>query len=151
MKKFFLVILFLVIGVFFTFSNEAKAIALQTLRIEAQVDPGGQVVSNITLFNDQENTLVIYPSIEGFTDSGDETGNPTFVPVDEDVDDLPNWILFNAEKYSIAPGESIDVPIVIDIPKDAEPGGHYATVFFGSVPTNKEKGNVQLGSRIGTL
>ena len=151
MKKFIVGFVLVALGVLMWQLQSANAIALQTLRIEATVDPGGQVASVIRLFNDQENALILYPSVEGFTDSGDETGNPTFIPIDRDVNDLPNWVLFNAEKYTIAPGEFLEVPIVIDIPINAEPGGHYATVFFGSVPSGKERGNVQLGSRIGTL
>lgn len=151
MKKFLVSFVLAVLGILMWQLHSANAIALQTLRIEATVDPGGQVATIIKLFNDQESAMILYPSVEGFTDSGDETGNPTFMPIDRDVNDLPNWVLFNAEKYSIAPGEFLEVPVVIDIPADAEPGGHYATVFFGSVPSGKEKGNVQLGSRIGTL
>lgn len=151
MKKFFLALMFGMGILFFLNINSVDAIALQTLKIEQEVVPGGQIATVIKLFNDQEAPLVIYPSIEGFTDSGDETGNPTFMPIDSDINDLPNWIIFNEEKYVIPVGERIEVPIVIDIPKNAEPGGHYATIFFSSVPTGSDNGTVQLGSRIGTL
>ena len=151
MKKFILTFIVVIEILFFTHLNCVEAIALQTLKIEQDVVPGGQIATVIKLFNDQEARLIIYPSIEGFTDSGDESGNPTFMSIDNDINDLPNWIIFNEEKYVIPVGEKIEVPIVIDIPKNAEPGGHYATIFFSSVPTGLDNGTVQLGSRIGTL
>ncbi len=134
------------------FVNQAQAITLHTLKIEASVEPGAQIVENIKLFNDQEKTLVLYPFTEAFKDSGDESGNPTFVPVDPDRDVLPNWVIFNSEVYSIAPGEYLEFPVIINIPKNAEPGGHYGVIFFGTVPQSESrKTGVQLGMKIGVL
>lgn len=138
--------------VFVGFINHAQAITLHTLKIEASVDPGAQIVENIKLFNDQEKTLVLYPFTEAFKDSGDESGNPTFVPVDPAVDALPNWIIFNSEVYSIEPGQYLEFPVVINIPQNAEPGGHYGVIFFGTVPQSESrKTGVQLGMKIGVL
>lgn len=138
--------------VFLGFVSQAQAITLHTLKIEASVEPGAQIVENIKLFNDQEKTLVLYPFTEAFKDSGDESGNPTFVPVDPDMDALPNWVIFNSEVYSIAPGEYLEFPVIINIPKNAEPGGHYGVIFFGTVPQSESrKTGVQLGMKIGVL
>ncbi|HPL93015.1 MAG TPA: hypothetical protein PLB38_01900 [bacterium] len=132
--------------------NQASAITLHTLKIEASVEPGEQIVENIKLFNDQEKPLVLYPFTEAFKDSGDESGNPTFVPVDPDLNALPNWVIFNSEVYTIQPGEYLEFPVIINIPKNAEPGGHYGVIFFGTVPQSESrKSGVQLGMKIGVL
>lgn len=144
-------LLSLVFGAF-ALLNQAQAITLHTLKIEASVEPGAQIVENIKLFNDQEKNLVLYPFTESFKDSGDESGNPTFVPIDSSVDELPNWVIFNSEVYNIAPGEYLEFPVIINIPKNAEPGGHYGVIFFGTVPQSEsKKSGVQLGMKIGVL
>lgn len=152
MKLFLKGLLLSLVFVSLLFVSQAEAITLHTLKIEASVEPGAQIVENIKLFNDQEKNLVLYPFTESFKDSGDESGNPTFVPIDSNVDELPNWVIFNSEVYNIAPGEYLEFPVIINIPKNAEPGGHYGVIFFGTVPQSEsKKSGVQLGMKIGVL
>jgi len=43
--------------------------------------------------------------------------------------DVYKWAEFDQDKYHLEPGQSVDVPYRLNVPKDASPGGHYGVLF----------------------
>lgn len=61
------------------------------------------------------------------------------------------WFTIEKSEFSIKPKETISIVVIIHIPKDALPGGHYAGVFFEPVPAKDTKESksytaIQVGS-----
>lgn len=125
---------------------KAEAITLSPARIEVNADPGTTITKDITVYNDQEKAATYYISYSNFEAQG-ETGSPRFV---EPKSGLGTWMDAGKSVY-LEPGQSKNIPLSIKIPSDAYAGGHFAVVFFGTVPESKDGGQVTVGAKTGTL
>jgi hypothetical protein len=136
----------IVVTFLFGISGIAHALTLTPIRLEIAGDPGQLVVEQMTLINESSTNQTYYSSYANFEAEG-ETGTPTFVPA---KDDLGTWMEVSPS-VTLAPAESKIVPIKINIPKDADAGGHFAAIFWGTTPTNTAPGSVAIGAKTGML
>jgi hypothetical protein len=99
------------------------------------------------ILNEQAEAKTFFSSFENFEPSGD-TGSPRFVG---NTGNLSTWI-DTEDRIDIAQGEKIVVPYTITIPADAEPGGYFSAIFWGSQdPKTQEAGEVAIGGKLGVL
>lgn len=130
----------------FAISSKAFALTLSPVRLELSGDPGTTLTGEFTVTNEQNTSQIIYPSYENFTSNG-ESGAPVFS--DKKIG-LDTWISVGPSQLSVGPGQSITVPYTITIPKDANPGGYFAAIFWGtSSPSDTTQ--VSIGAKIGML
>lgn len=123
------------------------ALTVSPARVEITGDPGATLQGEIELFNEQEGTRTFFTSFENFEPSGD-SGAPHFIGA---KDDLATWIRSD-NKITLESGVRVKVPYSITIPANAEPGGHFAAIFFGSQePGATGGGQVSVGGKIGVL
>ncbi len=62
------------------------------------------------------------------------------------------WLRFPREVLPMGPNSEARLPVRVEVPPDAEPGGHYAVVFFEKVLTPEEIATgAQLAPRVGAL
>jgi len=115
-------------------------------RIEIKGNPGETIKQEMTLTNDTDVNQMYYSSFANFEAQG-ESGNPSFV---ESKDDLDKWISVQ-ESVALPPGGSVIVPVVINIPQNAEAGGHFAAVFWGTNPSGTGTSAVSIGAKVGML
>lgn len=150
MKKRFHLALLGAIGVFlFTAvfpAPIAKAIIISPPRLELSADPGGRIASEFKVTNDSANPAVYYTQVENF-EAGDESGNPVFVPAREG---LATWVDV-APSVNVGVGEQVSIPFTIQIPRNAEPGGYFASIFIRTTPPPTSESEVSIGARLGTL
>jgi hypothetical protein len=144
--RFFLPIFIFLFVVFIFPTQKVFALTITPIRIEISGDPGQTLTDQMTLINDQKTNVTYYVSYLNFEAQG-ETGNPAFV---EAKDDLGTWMTAPGS-VTLAPQESKTVPIEIAIPKDAEPGGHFAAIFWGTVPQSSATNSVSIGAKMGML
>lgn len=144
-SKFFVLLTFIVF-VSFAYVNTAKALTLTPPRLEYSGDPGSFVKMTMTLINESNTPETYYSSFANFEASGD-TGVPSFVTP---TDDLGTWMK-TLPSITLSAGESKDVEVDILIPKDATPGGHFASVFWGTQPKNVGGKQVSVGAKTGSL
>ncbi|HDZ54482.1 hypothetical protein LCGC14_0103040 [marine sediment metagenome] len=146
MKFWVLIGFFLAIGVMLL-PQGAQALTVSPVRVELAADPGANVKGVILLINEQEGTRTFYSSLENFEALG-ETGTPTFI---ESAEGLATWIE-TASQVTIEQGEKKEVPYTIIVPQDADPGGHFAAIFWStSPPRAEEEGGVSIGVKLGVL
>lgn len=138
-----LLIVFAVAGI----ASPVFALTVSPARVEITGDPGTTLQGEIELFNEQEGTRTFFTSFENFEPSGD-TGAPRFIGAKEG---LATWIQ-SENKVFLESGVRVKVPYSIAIPANAEPGGHFAAIFFGSQePGVQGGGQVSVGGKIGVL
>lgn len=125
---------------------KAFALTVSPVKVELSSDPGKTVSSQFDLFNEQKNDLTLYSSFENFEAQG-ETGRPNFVPGKEG---LATWISAPA-KITLKALEKKTVPFTVTAPKNADPGGHFAAIFWGTTPPQTEGGQVSVGAKVGIL
>jgi hypothetical protein len=129
-------------------TTPVSALTVSPARVEITGDPGTTLYSEIELFNEQKGEArTFFTSFENFEPSGD-SGAPHFIGA---KDGLATWMQTESS-VTIASGERTIVPFSITIPANAEPGGHFAAVFFGSqAPGGQGAGEVSIGGKIGVL
>ncbi len=148
MKLFYkkIVIASLFVICFSVFSPNAKALTVSPVRFEVSADAGEEIIDSIILYNDTDVTQNLYTSYANFEARG-ESGTPAFL---EEKTDLATWIKTNPNVV-IQPGESKIVPFTIKIPSDVQPGGYFATIFFGTVPPEGSGSQLSIGAKTGVL
>ncbi len=132
-----------ILSLFFV-SKNAYALTLSPVRMEIRGNPGETVKEKMVLTNESEGTTTYYSSFSNFEASG-ESGNPSFVDA---KNDLGSWMSAD-NAVTINANSSKTVYFSIKIPSDAEPGGHFAAIFWGLAPN--KPGAVSIGARTGLL
>ena len=116
------------LALFILWSHPVHAFGLQPSIIELSADPGGMVHTNIELSNDESESKIFYYSIQKFIAKGQD-GQQEFLPL-TDRQGLPSWITVPQTSYIVTPGERRQIPVEINVPATAAPGGYYAAIFF---------------------
>lgn len=132
----------------FFVSSHVSALTVSPVKAELFSDPGEVLQSEMSLLNEQNQTMTFYSSFENFEPQG-ESGTPNFVPGKEG---LTTWIKAPVS-ITLAPQEKQTIPFSITVPSDAEPGGHFAAIFWSATPSEPEANlqQVAVGAKIGTL
>ena len=124
----------------------ANALTISPARAEITGDPGEQVSDSFLIINEQDSEQTFYTSVENFDAQG-ETGTPNFTASKEG---LPSWITVE-EKVTLKKGERARVSYSVNIPTNADAGGHFAAIFLSTVPPSLEDGQVSVGAKVGML
>ena len=133
------------IFLFLPFYN-AQALTLTPIRMEIAGDPGQVLSQEMTLINERDTDEKYYASYANFEASG-ETGSPSFVNATEG---LGTW-METVESIDLPANSSKIVQVKIKIPANADPGGHFAVVFWGTQPPTTDSGSVAIGAKVGML
>ena len=119
-------------AVFTSFSPLARAdtLSVSPPKFDLFGSPGDVVNEKIKVRNDGASTLNYSSKVADFTANGDLGG----VNISDDTKapttnySLAKWVTVQPAKFSVAPGQEKILNLIIRIPENAEPGGHYASV-----------------------
>lgn len=129
----------------------AASIVLTPPKFEQNVNPGETLYKTVKIKNNGPRQIPLQASVEDFAPAKDEGGQPRFLK-DSKADasiTMSKWVSFEKEIFVVKPQQTLEVPFKIEIPQNAEPGGHYGTIFFA--PPSQDGGNVSIQQRIGSL
>lgn len=140
-------VVFLSLLFYFVITNTAHALTISPARIELNGDKGQTLSGEIEIINEESTAKTFYTSYENFESRGD-SGAPYFIG---SKDGLATWIS-TSPSVQINKGEKKIIPYSVSIPENAESGGYFAAIFFGTSPVNTQSGGeVSIGGRIGAL
>lgn len=112
--------------------------------IEMYADPETSKEVTITLFNKQSTAIPVTATIGEFTPNAGEQASYQ----------RPDWIEVQPSEFILQPASTKQVTVRVNVPKDASPGGHYATIYFQPQQV-REEGLTQetsyINARIGVL
>jgi len=123
-------------------------IEVSPAKVNLKVEPGKTYTQSFRIGNFSGSTKKLYFYTQDFTISND-AGTPMFL---ENVDpnsntySLTKWIDLPQTEVEIEDESFEDIEVKINIPEDAEAGGHYAAFF-----TQTEKPEGETGSAIGSV
>jgi hypothetical protein len=121
-----------VLSLFFSlyFINGASALTFSPVMREYSLSPGQSITEKIKLLNETNQPLVFYAAFQDFGVQ-DESGTPKILPEGAlaESGSLSQWFS-PLSPIVINPKETKEVEVVIQVPTDAEPGGHYGAVLF---------------------
>lgn len=121
---------------------------------ELTLKSGEKTTRIIRVTNPTDKLVEVYPRIMDFRAKG-EGGEPAFYEASEETSrfSLSKWISFTQPKIALMPEQVIEFKYDINVPSDAESGGHYGALFFATEPpkSSGDENKVTLGSMIGSL
>ena len=128
-----ILLFFLSVAAVFVGGASAWALTISPPLYEIGATPGQTLTTSLKVFNETESDSTWYFSTENFTSQG-EQGEPKFYAGGtSNTFDLASWIIPPRAPITIKSGETRQVEFVIEVPKNAEPGGHYFLQFFARV------------------
>ncbi len=134
--------------------DESKGASISPPIMEINLDPGDLVEKRIKLSNPLDHAVRMYPIVYDFIAKGEE-GQQTFIPPTSDSKSfsLASWISYTRSVVSLASNEEDVLDFKIQVPKDAEPGGHYGVIFFSTAAGEAEAkpGQISISGMVGSL
>jgi hypothetical protein len=107
-------------------SQEQKqsALGISPAILELVLDPGKSTETKVTVTNVTNFPLPIKGSAQNFT------VNEEISEEEKEIYDCSSWIKIEPSDFILQPRENKEITISINVPNKAEPGGHYATIYF---------------------
>ena len=128
----------------------ASAITISPPIIEFDARPGDTIVDTIKLYNETTETKILNGAVQTFK-ALNETGAPSFLSPEESTD-LATWLKLDEATITLASEERRDILFSINVPADAEPGGHFAGILWTPTGTTTLEGSgVGVTVKTGTL
>jgi hypothetical protein len=122
-------------------------------KVELEMQPGESASRDIMVANRTGTTLTIEFSMEDFEGSGDPSQATIFKGDEDGTRGARRWLEPEISSIVIKHGETVTFRTEVNVPKNAEPGGHYAALFAASTyeAQNEQGSTVNITSRVGTL
>lgn len=114
--------------------NLTIAISPQLLDITA--NPGETISNVFRLTNVSETSIDIKTTPKNFTPRGEE--GAVDLTEDDTSYSLAKWISVDPEMTTIQANKTHDFTVEINVPDDAEPGSHFGSVVFQTIPPEQE-------------
>ncbi len=140
-----------IVGAAPSFANAAQGIEISPTLVELNAMRGNTYNINLSIRNVTAADLVYSSSVADFS-SADETGSPKIF-IDETLPDTASIRPWTSviEKFSLKTRQSKTVVAQIQIPNNAEPGGHYGVIRFTSSAPEMSDSGVGLAGSAGVL
>ncbi len=128
MRKIFLFL----ITFFIIIQTSFATLSISPLKFEFDMNSNSTKKEVIKITNSSDKSITLYTETEDFI-AWDDTWTPKFVKTKDQINpeySLSSWVKVDDSNITLAPNESKEISFTIKAPKDAEPGWHYAAVFF---------------------
>jgi hypothetical protein len=161
MKKFFAVNLIL----FFAFlpmvvfaQDDTVGFSITPPLMNINLSPKEEWTTKIKVISNTSRPLKLYVEVVDFRGQGN--GQLEFLDSEGIKNDpgavnsyLSRWVTLAKEEIDLEPYRSAEIPFVISVPAEANPGGHYAAILIGTNPPDeKTEGSVvKISSKISSL
>ncbi|MFZ5365020.1 MAG: hypothetical protein ACOZBH_02365 [Patescibacteria group bacterium] len=110
-------------------------------------EPGKTYQGSYELFNETDVAQTYYFKAHNFVARGEEGESDLLTDEDQQIG-LASWVKLDEPQLVLVGGDRKKVNFKIDVPADAEPGGHYAAIFATTQPPSEDVG---LGENTGVL
>jgi len=129
--------------------TEAIAFGVSPVIVDLEVAPGSAAHGEVQLMNSADQERIYYVTTQNFVAKG-EDGQQDFLP-EEQKSGLATWILPERRTVTLQAGQTFSLNYVVNVPANAEPGGHYAALFFSDQPGSDTGSAVGVGAKVGVL
>lgn len=125
----------------------SSSVSVSPAILDYTVDPGRSFSTPITIANLTQQPMAMRATARDFIPDG------KLDPSYKAAYDASSWLAIGSQNFLLAPQEQRSVSVTILIPADAEPGGHYATVYFESFVADQPSSASEafINARIGVL
>ncbi|MCJ7829497.1 hypothetical protein MUP50_00185, partial [Patescibacteria group bacterium] len=99
-----------------------SALGIAPAIIELVLDPGKRKETKVSVFNITNFPLPIKGHVKSFLPENSSDSSEIF--------DASSWFKLEPSDFILQPRENKEIKIIVKPPLKAEPGGHYATIYF---------------------
>jgi len=131
---------------------------LEPGKVEIFANPGESVTKSITITNRAASRVSFKIEIEDFIGSNDQDMPVVLLGDEKSPYSFKDNLIPEITAFSVGSNESITIPIKINIPQNAQPGGFYTSVLVSNAPSVDSEsqstvveGKTKIISRVGTL
>ncbi|HBG81710.1 TPA: hypothetical protein DDW69_02600 [candidate division CPR2 bacterium] len=133
-------------------TGSSSSVTVIPPRFELYGSPGQSVSDQtIKIVNEQDREATYQIEVADFSAAGEDGG----VELHDDQSDftysLAKWIRIDEKSVNIGPKKTAFIKFGIDLPKNAEPGGHYASIIVGMGGGAKVVNGASVNPRIASL
>jgi len=118
---------------------------------ELKANPGDRLDETVSVYNSNNSDLSIATTVENLKPMGEQGQVQVIGDSDEGLPTLKDWIKIPTANFTVAKGATKNVTFSINVPGNADPGGHFATVLFGTTSSNLDNSGSLVSQKIGTL
>ena len=128
-----------------------QALEIAPPLITLTANPGQTIKTTIQLRDITSGSLAVTNEIDDFLAAG-EDGTPKIITGNDSNNpfQLKKWIT-PLPAFILKPNQIENLPISINIPRNASPGGHYGVIRFSGIPPQLKGQGVSLSASIGSL
>jgi hypothetical protein len=132
-------------------ANARDGLQISPVLVDMNVDKGRSYSVKVKITNVTKEDLTYYSAVNDFA-AKDETGNASviFGNLLPDGASVRTWIS-TASSVTVKSGESVTLVATVNVPLNAESGGHYGVLRFSSTPPEEDGGKVSVGASTGML
>ena len=148
----FLLFIFLSLGAIDAHAQSAAGVQVQPSIIERSVKPGDVLNEKLTLRNVstvEQTYYLLRKDISGVA----ENNTPIFAKenIEKTGYELSSWLALKEDPIVLAPGATIQVPVVITVPLTAGPGSHFGSILASVEPPRLRSNGAAVGYEVGTI
>lgn len=126
-------------------AGDSLTLSVAPTLYDMTANPGQVWRSNLKIINVNNTDLNISIDVVNFSPTG-EGGEGMFTPItesDQDGSTVAEWI--EIQKEIVVPRQqSLEIPLTVNVPQDAAPGGHFAAILVGTKPTTDSEGPTRM-------
>jgi hypothetical protein len=126
------VIGFTVIGIAHAQKNSNVGLIVHPSSFEFTQSPGETSTGTVTLDNQQVQAVKVRVDLRNFVAQGEE--GSVSLTTDDTSYSLAKWIKVTPETIDVPAHSSSEFTFTVTVPKNAEPGGHFGSIVFTTVP-----------------
>jgi hypothetical protein len=130
-------------------SDVKESITLSPAVSRPTVNAGEQISGKLTIINDGQTDYQFLTYARPYSVSS-ENYDPNYTEVNERTEAY-QWVQFSKTEADLVSGGNTEISYVVNVPKDASPGGHYAVLFAETQPPKAVGSQVVRKKRVGSL
>ena len=132
-------------------ADSGRAFTLSPPIFELRANPGDRLSEVVSVFNSGDDDIALAATLENLKPMGEKGQVQVIGDSGEGLPSLKDWIKIKNGSVGLKKGETKNLDFSIDVPGNAEPGSHFATILFGTTGTNPSGSGSQVSQKIGTL
>lgn len=133
-------------------NEQGLALEIAPPVVNFAVEAGETINSEIAIRDVSTSPLLVTSEINDFTASGDEDGNPKVLTeaTEKSPYSIIDWVS-PFPQMALEPKQIQKLPLKIQVPANAAPGGYYGVIRFTATPPDGESTSVSLAPSLGAL
>lgn len=149
-KAYLILFAFFVVLPFPIKAQEIAGVQIKPALFEDRVDPGDIYEATLRVTNLSDMDQVYYLNKRDISYMTD-TGQPIYAEDGEKTGfEMSSWITLDSSVI-VQPAQTIEVPMVVTVPEDATPGGHFAGIFITTQPVKPDTTGSGVGYQVATI